>query len=244
MRIDVLTLFPKMFSGFFASIVKRAVDSGLVSINIRDLREFTSDKHRTADEPPFGGGRGMILKPEPVFFGIDAIREETGSIGHVILMCPQGKILDQPMARELTGYQHLIIICGHYEGVDERIREHLADREISIGNYILTGGELPAMVLMDAVVRLLPGVLDEEVITSESFESGLLDYPQYTRPREFRGYKVPEVLLSGNHAEIEKWRKRKALARTYKKRPDILKGIKLQPGEPEILESLDYERGN
>lgn len=244
MRIDVLTLFPDMFPPIFTSIIKRALESGRVEINIRDIREFTKDRHRTADEPPFGGGRGMIMKPEPVFLGVDRIREESGSKGVVLLMCPQGERFCQATARELSAEDHLILICGHYEGVDERIREYLADREISIGDYVLTGGEIPAMAVMDAVVRLLPGVLDGEVVESESFEGGLLDYPQYTRPREFRGYEVPEVLLSGNHGEIEKWRKREALRRTSEKRPDLLERIKPINDEPEFLENLSHERGN
>jgi tRNA (guanine37-N1)-methyltransferase len=222
MKVDVLTLFPAMFAGpLDESIVQRARKTGTLELTIRNLRDYTHDRHKTVDDRPFGGGPGMLLKPEPIFEAVeDLARENT----RVILLAPSGRKFNQAIARELAGYEHLLLVCGSYEGFDERIREHLADDELSIGDYVLTNGALPAMVIIDAVTRLLPGVLgDDESSQEESFSHDLLEYPHYTRPAEFRGMKVPEVLLSGNHAEIAKWRAEQARLRTEERRPDLLK---------------------
>ncbi|EEF57232.1 tRNA (guanosine(37)-N1)-methyltransferase TrmD [Pedosphaera parvula] len=221
MKVDVLTLFPAMFAGpLDESIVQRARKTGALDLTIRNLRDYTHDRHKTVDDRPFGGGPGMLLKPEPIFEAVeDLAREKT----RVILLSPSGRKFDQAIARELAQQEHLLLICGSYEGFDERIREHLADDELSIGDYVLTNGALPAMVIIDAVTRLLPGVLgDDESSHEESFSHGLLEYPHYTRPADFRGMKVPEVLLSGNHAEIAKWRAEQAKLRTKERRPDLL----------------------
>ncbi|HEY5764874.1 MAG TPA: tRNA (guanosine(37)-N1)-methyltransferase TrmD [Candidatus Deferrimicrobiaceae bacterium] len=230
-RIDILTLFPGIFSGpLDHSILARAREAGRLRVEVHDLREFAPGKHRVTDEPPFGGGGGMVMKPEPIFAGVESIRERFGP-GKAILLSPQGELLTQAVARELAGEEHLVLVCGRYEGVDQRVADHLADREISIGDYVLTGGELPALVLVDAVARFLPGVLgDAEAPYRDSFCGGILEGPQYTRPREFRGLPVPEVLLSGDHARIERWRKEEALRRTAGRRPDLLKKP-LTPGE-------------
>jgi len=221
MKIDVLTLFPGMFSGpLDESIIKRARETGRLDLGIHYLRDYTHDRHKTVDDRPFGGGPGMLLKPEPIFEAVEALaREET----RVILLSPSGRTFNQAIARELATAEHLLLVSGHYEGFDERIREQLADDELSIGDYVLTNGGLPAMVIVDAVTRLLPGVLgDDESSLDESFSHGLLEYPQFTRPAEFRGMKVPDVLLSGNHAEIARWRAEQARARTERQRPDLL----------------------
>jgi tRNA (guanine37-N1)-methyltransferase len=221
MKIDVLTLFPAMFAGpLDESIVQRARTEGRLELTVRNLRDYTHDRHKTVDDRPFGGGPGMLLKPEPIFEAVeDMAREKT----RVILLSPAGRKFDQSIARELAQQEHLLLICGSYEGFDERIREHLADDELSIGDYVLTNGALPAMVIVDAVTRLLPGVLgDDESSQDESFSQNLLEYPHYTRPAEFRGMKVPDVLLSGNHAEIAKWRIEQAQRRTKERRPDLL----------------------
>ncbi|HEY7001884.1 MAG TPA: tRNA (guanosine(37)-N1)-methyltransferase TrmD [Candidatus Udaeobacter sp.] len=202
------------------SIMKRAQESGIVDLRIHNLRDWTSDKHHVADDAPFGGGQGMIMKPEPIFAAVEDLRNQTS---RVVLMSPAGHRFDQQTAMHLSKESHLIIICGHYEGVDHRVIEHLIDLEISIGDYVLTNGAIAAVVVVDAIVRLLPGALgDEQSAVDDSFNCGLLETPQYTRPAEFRGWKVPEVLLSGNHAEIAKWRKEQALKRTRKNRPDLL----------------------
>jgi tRNA (guanine37-N1)-methyltransferase len=222
MKIDVLTLFPGMFAGpLDESIVQRARMSGALDLKITNLRDYTHDRHKTVDDRPFGGGPGMLLKPEPVFEAVEAL---AGEKTKVILLSPAGRKFDQAIARDLAQAGHLLLICGSYEGFDDRIRESLADDELSIGDYVLTNGALPAMVIVDAVTRLLPGVLgDDESSREESFSGELLEYPHYTRPAEFRGMKVPEVLLSGNHAEIAKWRAEQARQRTEKRRPDLLK---------------------
>ena len=222
MKIDVLTLFPAMFAGpLDESIVKRAREKGLLDLKIHNLRDWTHDRHKTVDDKPFGGGPGMLLKVEPLFEAIESLQREKTK---VILLSPSGRKFSQQIARELSQEKDLLLICGSYEGFDARVREALADDELSIGDYVLTNGALPAMVVVDAVARLLPGVLgDDESSRDESFSAGLLEYPQYTRPAEFRGMKVPEVLLSGNHAEIEKWRREQAKLRTEKRRPDLLK---------------------
>lgn len=222
MKIDVLTLFPAMFAGpLDESIVKRARESGLLDLKIHNLRDWTHDRHKTVDDRPFGGGPGMLLKAEPLFEAIESLQREKT---RVVLLSPSGRKFNQSIARELAQSDDLLLVCGSYEGFDERVREALADDELSIGDYVLTNGALPAMVVIDAVTRLLPGVLgDDESSHDESFSHGLLEYPQYTRPAEFRGMKVPEMLLSGNHAEIEKWRREQAQVRTEKQRPDLLK---------------------
>jgi tRNA (guanine37-N1)-methyltransferase len=222
MKIDVLTLFPAMFAGpLDESIVKRARDAGLLDLKIHNLRDWTHDRHKTVDDRPFGGGPGMLLKPEPLFEAIESLKREKT---RVILLSPAGRQFNQAIARELAQAEDLLLITGHYEGFDERVRERLADDELSIGDYVLTNGALPAMVVIDAVTRLLPGALgDDESSHDESFSHGLLEYPQYTRPAEFRGMKVPDVLVSGNHAEIEKWRREQAKLRTNERRPDLMK---------------------
>ena len=227
MKIDILTLFPKMFKGpFDESIIKRAQEKDLVEIKIHNLRKWTKDKHKTVDDRPFGGGVGMVLMVEPIY---EALKELRRKDSKVILLTPQGEVFKQRTAQKLSQKKHLIFICGHYEGVDERIREHLIDEEISIGDYILTGGEIPAMVIVDSIIRLIPGVLKkEEAIKLESFSQNktdkyLLEHPHYTRPAKFKDWKIPEILLSGNHAEIEKWRKKEAERKTKKRRPDLLK---------------------
>ena len=221
MKIDVLTLFPGMFPGpLDESIIKRACESGRLRLGIRDLRDYTHDRHRKVDDRPFGGGPGMLMKPEPLFEAVEALR---GEKTRVILTSPAGRPFRQEIAQELASEEHLLLVCGSYEGFDERVRECLADDELSIGDYVLTNGALPAMVIIDAVTRLLPGVLgDDESSVDESFSDGLLEYPQYTRPAEFRGMSVPEVLLSGDHAAIERWRREQARMRTGQRRPDLL----------------------
>ena len=225
MRIDILTLFPKMFENILGeSMLKLAQEKGLVEINVHSLRDWTNDAHKTADDKPFGGGPGMVMMCPPLFDAVAKVESEDPAPATRILLCPQGEPFTQATARELASMPRLLLICGHYEGFDERIRAGLKPREISIGDYILSGGEAAAMVVIDAVVRLLPGALgDEQSATEESFSSGLLEYPHYTRPREFRGMAVPEVLLSGDHAKIEQWRRAEALKRTLQRRPDLLK---------------------
>ncbi len=221
MKIDVLTLFPEMFSGpMDASIVGRARKAGLLDLRLQNLRQWTHDRHKTVDDKPFGGGAGMVLKPEPIFEAVESLADEKT---HVILTAPAGRPFTQAIARELAQKEHLLIICPSYEGVDDRVCEALVDDELSIGDYVLTNGGLPAMVIIDTVTRLLPGALgDAESAVDESFSHGLLEYPHYTRPAEFRGMKVPEMLLSGHHAEIEKWRAEQARQRTSKRRPDLM----------------------
>src|SRR5437764_2239445 len=211
-----------MFVGpFDESMLKRARESSALELNLVDIRDFAADRHRTVDDTPYGGGPGMVMKPGPIFAAVEAVRRPAS---HVILLSPQGRQFEQAIAAELGRLPHLVLICGHYEGVDERVREHLVDDELSIGDFVLTGGELAAMVVVDAVVRLLPGVLGAgESIVEESHSSGLLEYPQYTRPAEFRGWRVPDILLSGNHAEIARWRRRQALEWTRQRRPDLLR---------------------
>jgi tRNA (guanine37-N1)-methyltransferase len=221
MKIAVLTLFPGMFAGpLDESIVKRARETGLLELKLHNLRDYAHDRHRTVDDRPFGGGPGMLLKPEPLFEAVEKLAHETT---RVILLSPSGRTFNQTIARELAQMDDLLLISGHYEGFDERVREHLADDELSIGDFVLTNGALPAMVIIDSVTRLLPGALGDDTSShDESFSHGLLEYPQYTRPADFRGMKVPEVLLSGNHAEIAKWRAEQAAARTKERRPDLL----------------------
>ena len=222
MKIDVLTLFPEMFGGVIeSSILKRACDKGLITINLINFRDYTTDKHNQVDDYPYGGGRGMVLKPDPIFAAVEAIPDWQDA--RIILLTPQGRQYNQKLAGELKESSHLILIAGHYEGFDERIRQYLATDEISIGDYVLTGGELPAMVLIDSIARLLPDVIgSEESLIEESFSNDLLEYPHYTRPETFREWSVPEVLLSGHHANIEEWRKEQSLLRTKARRSDLL----------------------
>ena len=231
LTIDIITLFPSMFSGPFAeSIIKRAQNRNLVQINIHNLRNWAIDKRGTVDDRPYGGGKGMILRPEPLFGAVENIKKLSAVSCQLstVLLTPQGQTFNQQKAEQLAQLGHIILICGHYEGVDERVRKHLVDEGISIGDYILTGGEIPAMVVTDAVVRLIPGVLEKKATAEESFQDvpckgSTLEYPQYTHPKNFRGWKVPEILLSGNHKEIKKWRRRKAIAQTHSRRPDLMK---------------------
>lgn len=225
MNFDIITTIPDMIKPVVSeSIIGRACSSGIVNINAVDLRSFTHDRHHTTDDSPYGGGPGMVIKCEPVFEAVESIVSKTaGPAPKVLLMTPQGRRFNQKMAEELARENHLIFVCGRYEGFDDRIREHLATDEISVGDYVITGGELAALIITDSVCRLLPGVLgDDDSSHSESFSSGMLEYPQYTRPYDFRGWQVPDILLSGNHAEIEKWRFETALIRTYRRRPDML----------------------
>ncbi|MEX2237507.1 MAG: tRNA (guanosine(37)-N1)-methyltransferase TrmD [Dehalococcoidia bacterium] len=224
MRIDVLTLFPGIFRGpLDESILKRARDAGIIDIQLHDIRQWATDKHRTVDGYPYGGGAGMVMKPEPIFAAVEAVQALAEPPGRVILLTPQGRVLRQAIAAELAGEPRLLLLCGRYEGVDERVREHLVDDEISIGDYVLGGGELPALVVIETVARLVPGVLGSEgSLEHESHTGGLLEYPQYTRPPEFRGWTVPDVLLSGHHGEVQKWRDQQRVERTRKRRPDLL----------------------
>jgi tRNA (guanine37-N1)-methyltransferase len=229
MRIDVLSLFPSMFEGIFGeSILKKAYEKEAVSYNVINFREYADNKHNQVDDYPYGGGAGMVLKPQPIFDAVDALKKEQQSKPRVILMCPQGERYTQQKAEELAKEEHLVFICGHYEGYDERIREHVVTDEISIGDYVLTGGELGAMVVIDSVVRLLPGVLgNEDSPIQDSFSSGLLEHPHYTRPSDFRGMKVPDELISGNHRLIDEWREKESLRRTFERRPDLLESYTL-----------------
>ena len=242
MRVDILTLFPEMFQGpLNESLLKKAQEKGLLSLNITNLRDFTSDKHKTADDTPYGGGAGMVMKAEPIAKALSNVQSPESK---VILMCPTGKTLTQAKVKELAGEEHLIILCGHYEGIDERVRE-MVDEEISIGDYVLTGGEIPAMVLIDAVARHIPGVVkEEESVKKDSFYEGLLDYPSYTKPEEFEGKRVPEVLLSGHHAEIERWRRKEALKRTLYRRSDLLAKAQLTDEDRKLLEEIVMEPEN
>ncbi len=240
MQIDILTLFPQMFqSPLSAGILKRAIDRGLLGIDIRNIRDHTYDKHHTVDDYAYGGGAGMILKPEPIFEALEAIetdiKQGAGDLP-IILLTPQGRLFSHQVALGLSRYNHLILICGHYEGIDERVREHLVTDEISIGDYVLSGGELAAMVVVDAVVRLLPGVLGSEASTlDDSHTTGLLEYPQYTRPEVYRGWVVPQVLLSGNHAQIAKWRREQVILRTLERRPELLDKADLSVEERRLV---------
>jgi tRNA (guanine37-N1)-methyltransferase len=238
MRIDILTLFPQMFDGLLScSIIGRAKEHRLVDVKLRDIRAYTHDKHHVVDDYPYGGGAGMVLKPEPIFRAVEAVKEELGlSSVPTILLSPQGRLFNQEIARQLADYQQLILICGHYEGVDERVVEYLVSDEISIGDYLLSGGEVAAMVVVDCVVRLLPGVLGSEAsLVEDSHTSVLLEYPQYTRPAVFRGWTVPSVLLSGDHGEIARWRRQQSLLRTAKRRPDLMEKVILSKEDKRLL---------
>jgi len=240
MRIDILTLFPNMFTGVInESILKKAQELGKVQYHITNFRDFSTDKHQTVDDYPYGGGAGMVLKPEPIFLAVEHIKNVTTSSPRVILLCPQGERYTQKKAEQLAKEKHLLFICGHYEGYDERIREDLVTDEISIGDFVLTGGELAAMVVVDSIVRLLPGVLgNEDSPVLDSFSTGLLEHPHYTRPAEFRGMQVPDVLLSGNHKLIDEWRRKQSLKRTLERRPDLLESYPLTEQEIQWLNEL------
>lgn len=240
MRIDYLTLFPEMFETLNHSIMKRSQDKGIVTLNPVNFREFSNNKHHQVDDYPYGGGQGMVLKPEPVFSAVQSL--EVTEKTRIILMCPQGERFDQAKAEELAHAEHLIFICGHYEGYDERIRTELVTDEISLGDFVLTGGELAAMTMTDAIVRLIPDVLGNEVShEDDSFSSGLLEHPQYTRPADYNGLQVPAVLLSGNHKLIEEWRHHESLKRTYERRPDLLESYPLTQADIQYLQTLGYQ---
>lgn len=243
MRIDILSLFPQIFKEpFNTGIFQRAVANGLVEVNIYNVRDYTHDKHHIVDDYPYSGGAGMVMKPEPIFEAVEQIKQEAATKEEeltIILLTPQGRPFCQAIAQELSRYRHLILICGHYEGIDERVHQHLATDEISIGDYVLSGGEPAALVVVDAVVRLLPGVLgSEDSLKNDSHTDGLLEYPQYTRPALFREWPVPDVLLSGNHAQIAKWRRQQAIIRTLKRRPELLDKAKLNSEERQLVSRL------
>jgi tRNA (guanine37-N1)-methyltransferase len=239
-RFDIVTIFPKMVEAPLSEgIIGRAMVRGLLDVRIHDLRDFTTDRHRVVDDVPFGGGPGMVLKPEPLFRAVERITAERGAPKAVVLTSPDGPRLTQAGAKRLRDLGHIAILCGRYEGVDDRVRTHLATEEISIGDYVLSGGELPALVIIDAVARLLPGVVgDEQSVARDTFAKGLLDFPQYTRPADFEGLTVPPVLLSGHHRAIEQWRRREALVRTLERRPDLLAAATLDPEDRKLLNEL------
>ncbi len=240
MRIDIITLFPEMFQGpFDSSIIKRAREQKRVQLNLVNLRDYSRQKHRQVDDYPYGGGKGMLIKPEPVFEAVEALRSHEREKTRVVLLCPKGELFNQGKAKSLAEEGHLILICGHYEGVDQRVKDELVNEEISIGDYVLTGGEIPAMVVTDSVIRLLPGVLSStKSVEEESFYEPLLEYPQYTRPEVFQGLRVPEILLSGDHEKIRLWRRQQSLLKTLEKRPDLLQKAQLNPEDKKILEEI------
>lgn len=245
MRIDILSLFPEMFPGYLnSSILQRAQNAGLLHVVLHNIRDFALGKHRVTDEPPYGGGGGMVLKPEPIFAAVEAV-QDGGNLTPVILLTPQGRPLTQPVVQELAGKERLILLCGRYEGVDERVRRHLVTDEISIGDYVLTGGELAAMVIVDAVTRLIPGVLGAEgAAEHDSYATGILEGPHFTRPEQFRGWPVPEVLRSGHQANIKRWRREQALRRTWQRRPDLLLEAKLSEEDKLFLATLAVEQAS
>ncbi len=240
MRFDILTLFPGMFEKVLGeSIIGRAAEKEIIKIRLHNIRDFSNDKHRRVDDYPYGGGLGMVLQCQPIFTALDFIKEDIGEKPYVLLMSPQGKVFDQIKAKSLLKNENIAIICGHYEGIDERVIDNIVDEEVSLGDFVLTGGEIAAMAIVDSVARLVPGVLkEEESHCNETFSDGLLEYPQYTRPAEFLGFKVPDILLTGHHANIEKWRKEESIKRTYIKRPDLIKKALLSKEELDILEEL------
>ena len=241
MHFDIFTLFPDMFQGPFAeSILKRAQERGLLSIAMHNIRDITTDRHHIVDDYPYGGGAGMVMKPEPIFAAVDAVYEN----GPIILLTPQGRLFNQQIARDFAREQRVTLLCGHYEGVDERVRQHLVTDEISIGDYVLTGGELAAMVVVDVVSRLIPGVLGADAsIQEESHSENLLEYPHYTRPPEFRGWRVPDILLSGHHAQVARWRRKESLRRTQQRRPDLFEKVELSKLDEKLLKELEEEGG-
>lgn len=245
MRFDIVTIFPEIFRGVFDfGIIRRAVEAGIVEIIVHDLRDFTHDRHHQVDDRPFGGGAGMVMKPEPLFRAVEAIRHGSAD-ATTVLLSPQGRLFSQAAAVELSERAQVILVCGRYEGVDERVVGHLVDDEVSIGDYVLSGGEIPAMVVVDAVTRLLPGALGcEQSAERESFADGLLDYPHYTRPAEYRGLKAPDVLMGGNHGEVERWRRRKAIEKTLRSRPDLIDRRGLSDDERRVVEEILKEIDN
>jgi tRNA (guanine37-N1)-methyltransferase len=239
MTIDIVTIFPAMIEqALAAGVLGRAIERGTLDVKVRDLRDFTTDRHRVVDDVPYGGGPGMVLKPDPIFRALDAIEAERGTPLTVVMMSPQGRRFTQAEAQRLSGLAHVVLLCGRYEGFDDRVRERVTE-EMSIGDYVVTGGELPALVIVDAVARFVPGVVgDGQSVVEDSFSRGLLDFPQFTRPPEIGAFRVPEVLLSGNHTEIRRWRKREALSRTLERRPDLLDESALDDEEREMLQEL------
>jgi tRNA (guanine37-N1)-methyltransferase len=238
MRIDILTLFPEMFMGLFEySIIGRAMERDIIKVKVHNIRDYAHDKHSVVDDYPYGGGAGMVMKPEPVFESVESIKEENGSTNAtIILLSPKGRLFNQQTAKRLTSYDQIIMICGRYEGIDDRVAEHLATEEISVGDYILSGGEIPAMVITDSIIRLLPGAIgSEQSLNEESYEDGLLEYPQYTRPAEYRGWQVPSVLLSGHHSDIARWRRRQSLLLTAVRRPDLFAKISVTQEDKTFL---------
>ena len=238
MKFDVLTLFPEMFEILKSSVIGKAIEKDLTDINLINIRDFSNDKHRKVDDTPYGGGAGMVMKPDVVYSAYDSVKDKNAK---VIYMSPQGKKLNQKKVEELSKENHLIILCGHYEGIDQRVLDKIVDEEISIGDYVLTGGEIPAMVLIDSVSRYIDGVISNESVSEESFSNGLLEYPQYTRPEVFMGEKVPDVLISGHHENINKWRRQESLKNTLKKRPELLDNIELTEKEKIYIKNLNEE---
>ena len=235
MKFDVLTLFPEMFEAVKKSVIGKAEEKKLIQINLINIRDFSKNKHKKVDDTPYGGGAGMVIQPDVVYDAYNSIKDENAK---VIYITPQGKVLNQKKVEELSKEKHLILLCGHYEGIDQRVLDKIVDEEISIGDYVLTGGELPAMILIDSVSRYVEGVLSEDSTSEESFSQGILEYPQYTRPETFEGVKVPEILQSGHHENINKWRRCEALKNTYKKRPELLKNVELSEKDKEYLEII------
>lgn len=243
MKVDIVTIFPRMVeAGLAEGLLARAREKGVLDTQVHDLRTFTTDRHHVVDDAPFGGGPGMVMKPEPFFVAMDWLREHRGVPTAVLLPSPQGTSLTHDVAMRLARESHLVLLCGRYEGIDERVREGLATEEISIGDYVVSGGELPALVVVDAVTRLLPGAVgDPDSVVADSFVRGLLDHPHYTRPAEYRGRRVPDVLLSGHHAQVRAWRLREALARTWRRRPELVDEARLTPGERQLLDEIRHD---
>ena len=239
MKFDVLTLFPEMFESLKQSIIGKAEEKELIEINLINIRDFSKDKHKKVDDTPYGGGAGMVIRPDVVYDAYKSIKDENAK---VIYLSPQGKVLNQKKVEQLSKEKHLILLCGHYEGIDQRVIDEIVDEEISIGDYVLTGGEIPAMVLIDTVSRYVEGVINEESVNEESFSQGLLEYPQYTRPETFMNKKVPEILLSGHHENINKWRRCEALKNTYYKRPELLENVKLSEEDKKYLENISKNK--
>ena len=239
MKFDVLTLFPEMFEPIKQSILGKAQEKELININVINIRDFSKDKHKKVDDTPYGGGAGMVIRPDVVLDSFNSIKDNKNA--KVIYMSPQGKVLDQEKVEDLSKEKHLILLCGHYEGIDQRVLDKIVDEEISIGNYVLTGGEIPAMVLIDSVSRYIDGIINKESVEEESFSNGLLEYPQYTRPEVFEGKEVPDILISGHHKKIEDWRKYQSIKNTFLKRPDLLEKLKLSKEDNEILNKIKNE---
>jgi tRNA (guanine37-N1)-methyltransferase len=243
MKFDIVTIFPRMIeAGLAEGVVSRGLERGLLDVRVHDLREFTTDRHRSVDDVPYGGGPGMVMKPEPLMRAVEHIRSTRGTPDAIVLLSPQGRSFTQAEAERYGRFGHVVLLCGRYEGMDERVRELVASEELSIGDYVLSGGELPALVVVDAVSRLVPGVVgDEQSVAEDSFSRGLLDYPHYTRPAEVAGRRVPDVLLSGHHADVRRWRRKAALARTLERRPELLAGAALDDEERALLDEIKKE---